>query len=128
MRLARAIDKEAVRQGSDASVLVQVNASGEDAKYGFPVGAGLGAIEEISALEHLRVVGLMTMAPFTSDGGVLRRTFRRTRELYERCRDGIARFEARYLSMGMTNDFEIAVEEGSNMVRLGTVLFGERGI
>jgi uncharacterized pyridoxal phosphate-containing UPF0001 family protein len=83
-------------------------------------------VRQVCGLEPVRVVGLMTMAPFTDDEGVLRRTFRVTRELYERCRDGVENFEARHISMGMTNDYEIAVEEGSSMVRLGTVLFGER--
>jgi uncharacterized pyridoxal phosphate-containing UPF0001 family protein len=66
------------------------------------------------------------MAPFTGDEETLRSTFRRTVELYEKCSEEVERFEARHLSMGMTNDFEIAIEEGANMVRLGTVLFGER--
>ncbi len=73
----------------------------------------------------LRVLGLMTMAPFTSDVRTLRDTFRRTRRLLEAAA-GIDGFEGRELSMGMSNDFEIAIEEGSTMVRLGTTLFGER--
>ncbi len=125
-RLAREIEKEAGKRGSEAPVLVQVNASGEKSKYGFDVAGAYDEVREISALENVSVLGLMTMAPYTDDEAVLRRTFRRTRELFDRCRDGIAGFEARHLSMGMTNDFEIAVEEGANMVRLGTALFGER--
>jgi pyridoxal phosphate enzyme (YggS family) len=126
LRLARAIEDEAAKRDQEARVLVQVNASGEGAKQGFPVEEGLGAVREICGLRHLRVLGLMTMAPFTNDEDVLRTTFQRTRALYERCRDSLEKFEARHLSMGMTNDFEIAVEEGSTMLRLGTVLFGER--
>jgi pyridoxal phosphate enzyme (YggS family) len=126
LRLAHAIDKEAARSGEDAAVLIEVNASGEEAKYGFPVEDGEAALREICRLEHVRVIGLMTMAPFTNDEGVLRRTFQRTRQLFERCRDALERFEALHLSMGMSNDYEIAVEEGATMVRLGTVLFGER--
>ena len=125
-RLARAIEKEAAERGSRAGVLVQVNASGEESKYGFAVESALAEVREICALDHLRVLGLMTMAPLTDDESVLRGTFRRTRELFERCAAGIERFEAEHLSMGMTNDFEIAVEEGSTMIRLGTALFGER--
>jgi pyridoxal phosphate enzyme (YggS family) len=125
-RLALAIDKEANRLGRRASVLVQVNASGEESKYGFSVNSAFGSIAEICDLDHVRVEGLMTMAPFTSDENVLRETFRRTRALFERCRNELERFEGRHLSMGMTNDFEIAVEEGSTMVRIGTALFGER--
>ncbi len=126
IRLAEAIDKEAGKQARRAAILIQVNASGEEAKHGFPVDEALGAVGSICAMENLRVMGLMTMAPFTNDEGVLRNAFRRTRELFQHCRGGIDEFEARHLSMGMTNDFEIAVEEGSTMVRLGTVLFGER--
>ncbi len=126
LRLAETIDKEAAKAGERAAVLVEVNASGEDAKHGFPVEDGGTALRAVCQLEHVRVVGLMTMAPFTSDEGVLRRTFRRTRELFERGGNEVAGFEALHLSMGMTNDYEIAVEEGATMVRLGTVLFGER--
>ena len=127
LRLAEAIDREAAKRGEPAPVLVEVNASGEEAKHGFPVDEGFSALRELCQLEHVRVVGLMTMAPFTSDDGVVRETFQRTRVMFERCRDGLERFEALHLSMGMTNDYEIAVEEGATMVRLGTVLFGERG-
>lgn len=125
LRLAREIDKEAAKSGRAAAVLVQVNASGEGSKHGLPVQNALEAVRAIGELEHVRVIGLMTMAPFTDAEDVLRRTFRRTRKLFERCRDTMERFEGRHLSMGMTNDYEIAVEEGSTMVRLGTVLFGE---
>lgn len=127
LRLARALDKEAARRGQTASILIQVNASGETAKHGLAVGEALDFVRDVCGLEHVRVLGLMTMAPFTDEERVLRTTFRRTRDLFESCRDSVEGFEARHLSMGMTNDYEIAVEEGSTMVRLGTVLFGERG-
>jgi pyridoxal phosphate enzyme (YggS family) len=126
LRLAATIDKEAERLGRRASVLVQVNASGEESKYGFSADEALGPIVEICDLEHVRVEGLMTMAPFTADEVVLRETFRRTRALFDRCRNDLEKFKGRHVSMGMTNDFEIAVEEGSTMVRIGTALFGER--
>lgn len=127
LRLARAIASAAEQRDRGVDVLVQVNASGEAAKFGVPAAEALSFVREVSALEHLRVLGLMTMAPFTEDELVVRRTFRATRELYESCRDSVEKFEGRHISMGMTNDYEIAVEEGSSMVRLGTVLFGERG-
>lgn len=125
-RLARAIEREAEKAGQRASILVQVNASGEESKYGFAVEDAYPELEAICGLENVRVQGLMTMAPYTDDEALLRRTFRRTRELFDRCRDSLPGFEARHLSMGMTNDYEIAVEEGATMVRLGTALFGER--
>ncbi|MGD8867893.1 MAG: YggS family pyridoxal phosphate-dependent enzyme [Gemmatimonadales bacterium] len=127
LRLARALASAAEKQDRAVAVLVQVNASGEAAKFGVPAAEVLHFVREVSALEHLRVLGLMTMAPFTEDEFVLRKTFRVTRELYERCCDSVEKFQGRHISMGMTNDYEIAVEEGSSMVRLGTALFGERG-
>jgi len=90
------------------------------------VDSALRTIVELVEMPTLRVRGLMTMAPFTEDEAVLRRTFRRTRALFDACAREVAGFHAQHLSMGMSSDFEIAVEEGSTMVRLGTVLFGER--
>ena len=124
-RLATELSHEAERDARVVTGLVQVNTSGEDAKSGFGYDEAVDGVGRICALPSLRVAGLMTMAPFTDDERVLRRTFARARELFERCAS-IDGFEARHLSMGMSNDYEIAVEEGSTMVRLGTVLFGER--
>lgn len=126
LRLARRIAREAGERARVAEVLVEVNAAGEEQKYGFAPGATIDAVRAMVGLDALRIVGLMTMAPLTEDEDVLRATFRRVRDLYDRCRDEVQEFEPRHLSMGMTNDFEIAVEEGSTMVRLGTALFGER--
>jgi PLP dependent protein len=124
-RLASELSKEAEKDARVVTGLVQVNTSGEDAKSGFGYDEAVDAVARICALPSLRVAGLMTMAPFTDDERVLRETFRRARELFDRCA-AIDGFDARHLSMGMSNDYEIAVEEGSTMVRLGTVLFGER--
>jgi hypothetical protein len=130
MRLARAVSGEAVRAGTETRVLVQVNASGEDAKGGLDLyadeGRVLAEVAEVAALPGLRVEGLMTMAPFVDDEAVLRPVFARTRAFFERCGREVPEFRALHLSMGMTNDFDLAVEEGSTMVRLGTILFGER--
>lgn len=127
LRLARTLDRIVEEEGHDPlEVVVQVNTSGEDAKAGFEDGDALAGIREVCALPGLRVSGLMTMAPLTDDEAVLRATFRGVRELSGRCADAIARYEGRVLSMGMSNDFEIAIEEGSTRVRLGTVLLGER--
>jgi hypothetical protein len=126
LRLAETLSAEAVRAGVEVSALVQVNASGEATKGGFDVRDGEEPVAQVAALPGLRVVGLMTMAPLTGDETVVRSTFRSARALFERCATAVNGFEARHLSMGMSNDFEVAVEEGSTMVRLGTVLFGER--
>ncbi len=122
-RLSRLVEET---QLAEIEILVQVNASGEAAKSGLGVAEAPGVIEAICELPGLRVVGLMTMAPFTSDEEVLRRTFRETRCLLERCGEEVARFVPQVLSMGMTNDYELAVQEGSTRVRLGTALIGER--
>ena len=124
-RLAAELAKEAVRTERIVTGLAQVNTSGEEAKSGFGYDEAVDAVGRLTQLDGLRVVGLMTMAPFTEDERVLRTTFARARELFDRC-SALDGFEPAHLSMGMSNDFEIAVEEGSTMVRLGTVLFGER--
>jgi hypothetical protein len=126
-RLAVALSHEAVQAGRDVEVLLEVNVSGEGSKGGFASeGSVLEAAARVAALPGLRVNGLMTMAPFTADERVLRSTFQGARLLFERCGNEVPGFSAEHLSMGMSNDFEIAIEEGSTMVRLGTVLFGER--
>ncbi|MDX1675612.1 MAG: YggS family pyridoxal phosphate-dependent enzyme, partial [Longimicrobiales bacterium] len=127
LRLARKLSKEAVRAGTVVRGYMQVNVSGEDSKGGFTPGNAVEALETLATLESLEVHGLMTMAPLTDDEAVLRTTFRDTRELLERChREVPEALAGRALSMGMSNDFEIAIEEGATSVRLGTVLFGER--
>jgi PLP dependent protein len=127
LRLARTLSQEAGRAGVTVRGLLQVNVSGEETKGGFEPAAAVSALPALEPLAGLEIHGLMTMAPWTDDADVLRRTFRRTRELLERCeREVPGVFHGRELSMGMSNDFEIAIEEGATMVRLGTVLFGER--
>ena len=130
LRLAQELSSEASRAGVVVSGLVQVNASGEEAKSGIDisddVAAGLDVVHAITQLPALRIFGVMTMAPFVEDERILRTTFARTRQLFDRCAAQVEKFEAQHVSMGMSNDFEIAVEEGSTMVRLGTILFGER--
>lgn len=130
-RLARKLDREVGRAGGgELEVLVQVNTSGEDSKGGFPVTEDEeGAVEGVRRVcerERLRVRGLMTMAPLTDDESLLRQTFRRCRRFFRRCGREVDAFEPTVLSMGMTNDYRVAVEEGSTRLRLGTALFGER--
>jgi PLP dependent protein len=126
LRLARELSKEAQRAGREVRALVQVNVSGETTKGGFDVRASLADIAEAGQLPGLSIEGLMTMAPWTEDESIIRDTFARTRQLLDRCAaEGVA-LRGRELSMGMSADFEIAIEEGSTMIRLGTTLFGER--
>jgi pyridoxal phosphate enzyme (YggS family) len=130
LRLAQELSQEAGRAGVTVHGFVQVNASGEAQKSGIDIARdyapGLEALGAICELPHLRIAGVMTMAPFVDDEQILRNTFARTRRLFDLSREQIADFHAEHVSMGMSNDFEIAVEEGSTMVRLGTILFGER--
>lgn len=114
--LAEALDRRCQEFDKHLPVLIEVNVAGEEAKHGFTHDNVESAIEAIEALEHLHVEGLMTMAPFVDDPEVLRPVFARLRELAERV--GLEE-----LSMGMTNDFEIAVEEGATQVRIGTALY-----
>ena len=124
-RLAEKLSRIGEAEGRRVPVLVQVNASGEAAKGGFPAAEALDEIGRVAALGGLRVLGLMTMAPFTADEAALRSTFRTTREVMEAA-TSIPGVEGREISMGMSNDYEVAVEEGSTMVRLGTTLLGRR--
>ncbi len=125
-RIALEISAEALRADTTADVLVQVNASGEETKGGFEVVEAEDVVSRLAGMPGLRIRGLMTMAPYTADERLVRSTFQATRQAFERCRAQAPGFQPDYLSMGMSNDFEIAIEEGATMVRLGTVLFGER--
>jgi len=126
VRLAERFERVFPEDGRDPfPVLVQVNTSGEESKGGFEPEGILGELEAILALPSLRVQGLMTMAPLTDDEVVLRRAFGRLREVH-RSALTLPGYSGQELSMGMSNDYAIAVEEGSTMVRLGTALLGER--
>lgn len=126
---ARAISERAERIGKTVSVLIEVNSGREPQKSGIipdePVALELA--RAISAQPALRLEGLMTMGPFLDDPEGLREPFRVTRELFERLREEkIPGTNLRTLSMGMSDSYEIAIEEGSTMIRLGTVVFGAR--
>ena len=128
IKLADEIEKHAVKLNKMMEILVEVNTSGEEQKFGALEGEVLPLIEEISRCEHIRLSGLMTMAPYTPDKGVIRKCFRDLRELFDAVEDEYAthpRVEMKYLSMGMSEDYEIAIEEGSNMVRIGRAIFKE---
>jgi pyridoxal phosphate enzyme (YggS family) len=122
--LARDLNRR-VAPGSRQPILVQVNCSGEPQKGGVEPGALPALLDAIHPLEGLELRGLMTMAALTDDQAVQRAAFRRLRELREREQARGGRLTE--LSMGMSGDYLVAVEEGATMVRLGTLLFGERG-
>lgn len=127
IRLADALEQAAAARNVTQPVLVEVNVAGEEQKSGAPPAEAEAVVRHAAGLPHLTLEGLMTMAPLTTDAALLRKTFRGLRELGERLRPGTLASGPWHLSMGMSNDFEIAIEEGATMVRLGTVLFGERG-
>jgi hypothetical protein len=126
-KLAVEIDKRAQREGTKQPCLVQVNISGEDSKYGLPPTAVSGFLDRVAPLEGIQVKGLMTIAPLVEDPEETRPCFRRLRELAEELRPGLpSGVRLSELSMGMTNDFEVAVEEGATILRVGRAIFGER--
>ncbi|HEX2076286.1 MAG TPA: YggS family pyridoxal phosphate-dependent enzyme [Longimicrobium sp.] len=127
VRLAEALSAEAVKAGVTIPALVQVNTSGEESKFGLSPDQAIDAVARMAELPGLRLEGMMTMAPFTGDQAVIRRTFAAARRLCEEAARQVPAFTGRHLSMGMSNDFETAVEEGSTLVRVGSTLFGERG-
>ena len=125
LKLGRRIASFSQEAGQVTPVLVQVNVSGEAAKSGFDPREAVEAVHALLEFPGLDVRGLMTMAPFVEDEKVLRRTFGELRRVQEMTQK-VPGYHGTELSMGMTNDFELAVEEGSTMVRIGTALFGER--
>jgi pyridoxal phosphate enzyme (YggS family) len=123
LRLAQEIHKRALQSGKVVEVLFEVNVSGETSKFGLSVAELFPVIREAAHFEGIAVKGLMTMAPFVENPEDTRPYFRKLREVFLRLREeGVGQMEC--LSMGMTNDFEVAVEEGANIVRIGTAIFG----
>lgn len=125
--LGNELNKRATMQDLVVDVLVQVNVAEEESKSGLKIQEVIPFIEEVLMLENIRIRGLMTIAPFTNDKALLRRIFRTMFNMKEDIiKMNYENLSMDYLSMGMTNDYEIAVEEGSNMVRVGTGIFGKR--
>ncbi len=123
-KLAQAISKRAGELGITRDVLIEVKTSEEATKYGVLPEAALNLIEDISALPNLRVMGLMTMAPIVDAPEKARPYFRRLSELATAmAARKIGNVKMQWLSMGMTQDFEVAIEEGANMVRIGSAIF-----
>lgn len=126
LRLVEEIQQAAFKRDRVVDVLVQVNCSGEASKYGVAVPAALHLCEQIESMIHLRARGLMTMAPYSENPEDSRGCFTRCRELFEDIRSsGVGKPHFNILSMGMSGDYEVAVECGANVVRVGTALFGE---
>lgn len=127
LRLAEEISREALKHQCTARILIEVNISGEESKFGVPVSETAALVEEIAKLPCISVRGLMTVAPFVEVPEKNREFFYELRELAVDIREkNIDNVTMGVLSMGMTNDYMVAIEEGSSYVRIGTALFGQR--
>lgn len=125
--LAREIGRRAIETGKVQEILVEVNTSGESQKYGFQPEIVLDVLQEIKDMEGVKVLGLMTVGPLTDDAGQVRSSFRMLKKIYDQFKSQpIPNIKMKHLSMGMSGDFEIAIEEGSNMIRVGSAIFGNR--
>ena len=127
LKLAKAIDKACQNIEKVMPVLIEINSGEEPQKAGVMPGEVIPLVKDMSELKHIRIMGLMTMGPFSGDPEDARPYFQKTRKIFEEIKKmdhpGV---EMRYLSMGMSNSYKVALEEGANLVRIGTKIFGER--
>jgi len=128
LALARELDKEGRRRGQIIRAFVEINLGGEESKSGIAKNHVASLLESVAKLANLRVEGLMTVPPFRQDPEQVPPSFRELRELKEKLSEpGFPNVDLKELSMGMTHDYPVAVEEGATIVRIGTALFGPRG-
>ena len=126
-RLLAEIERQSCRLKRRTDTLIEVNTSGEESKYGLQPNEVLSFMESSLEFSHVRIKGLMTVGEFVPDPEEVRPSFTLLRSLKEKIDgQGYPNVAMEYLSMGMTNDFEVAIEEGANMVRIGSAIFGER--
>lgn len=126
LHLAQALNRHAEEQSIRLPVLLQVNVSGEESKEGVVLAEAPAVARQIIALPQLDVRGLMTIAPLVENPEEVRPVFRGLRELRDRLREELPQSAWQHLSMGMTDDYQIAIEEGATIVRIGRAIFGER--
>ncbi len=124
LNLAEELSLRGQNAGITSEILLQVNIGDETSKSGFSYGEVLSAYEKIAVLPSVKIKGLMAMLPFTDDEHLLKKLAVKMRKLYDRLKDGDKNIE--YLSMGMSGDWKLCVQYGSNMIRVGTSIFGER--
>lgn len=128
LKLAQEIEKQAAKLNQVSEVLVQFNTAREEQKFGAQSEEALTLIEAISKLEHVAIKGFMCMAPYTEDQGIIRKTFADLRAIRDQIQSkfsGHSRIDTRILSMGMSGDYKIAIQEGSTMIRVGSAIFKE---
>ena len=127
LKLAEQISKEAVKKNVISNILVQVNVAKEETKFGIETEEVYDLVEKISKLPNISIQGLMTIAPFVENPEENRLIFRKLHQLYVDIKQkNIDNVNMNVLSMGMTNDYQVAIEEGATMIRVGTAIFGER--
>ena len=128
LKLASAVEKQAAKLNRSIDIFIQVNTAGEEQKFGVDPSSAFSLIDEIIQFKHSRLCGLMTIAPLVRDKSVIRSCFSDLRQLRDQINErynGQSNIKMKYLSMGMTDDYELALEEGSNMVRIGRAIFKE---
>ncbi len=127
MSLAQEIDKRSKQHDIVSQVLVEMNIGEEESKFGLKKDELLPFLKEIENLENIKIVGLMTVAPFEENKEDVRWVFKEMKSLYDKVAGmNFNNVEMKFLSMGMTNDYDVAIEEGANIVRIGTAIFGSR--
>ncbi len=126
MELAEEINRQAEKINKDVRILIQVNTSGESSKHGFSPNDVQSAVSQMKGLKRLKIEGLMTIGPNTDNVNHIRESFRGLMVLRDQLKTSFTEYNWRYLSMGMSSDFELAVMEGANMLRIGSAVFGER--
>lgn len=127
IKLAKEINKRALKDEIKVNCLVQINIGDEDSKFGIKYNETEDFIYQLQDFENLNILGLMAIAPHTSDEALLRKCFEKMNNMFENLKSmRYSNVDMKYLSMGMSNDYKIAIEEGSNMVRIGSKIFGNR--
>lgn len=125
--LAEEINKRAIKNSLTANVLIELNIGEEESKFGVSEEYVYDFVKSMEQFENIKVLGLMTVAPFCENPEDVRWVFKKMKNIYDKISTlNLKNTEMKYLSMGMTNDFEIAIEEGSNIIRIGTAIFGAR--
>lgn len=127
LELAKEINKKAKQHDLISNVLIELNIGEEESKFGISEDVVYEFVKSLEQFENIKVLGLMTVAPFTENPEDVRWVFKKMKEIFDKISTmDLKNTQMKYLSMGMTNDFEIAIEEGSNIVRIGTAVFGKR--
>jgi PLP dependent protein len=127
VKLAEEISKRAEKYDITKDVLVQINVAEEESKFGIDLDEAVNFVKSISVFDNIRIKGLMTIAPYSENPEGVRLVFRQLKEKFDELSQmNLPNTEMKYLSMGMSNDYQIAIEEGANMIRIGTAIFGKR--